>query len=354
MANRIFELPETKGTFQVKGIVKGTEKQNFYNEKKTKTGKDFRKINFSCEYDDKKSVYLNLNGMPQANVYFSKRNNDTGKTDVKTVPWAKRETFNEDGYRMIGVNVGLAKIVNAEGKTVNDKKVMHAFDACDYINANMTDGSSVFIRGNVEYSSFMDKKGDIRRLQKLVPNQISLCQDVVFENYDADNKPTHDFTQNIVFMGIEQEKEDGKSTGRFIVSAKVVTYNDIIDAEFIMTNSKLATTMKKNLKPYNSITVYGNIEAIHVVEEVAEDDGWGEVNPMTVVSGSSKSEYIIIGADPSSIDKTTYTEANVADAIRKVRNSQIAENNFGSSSTAAPSGDGWFDDDSEDDLDPWG
>lgn len=352
MANRIFELPETKGTFQVRGVVKGTEKPNFYTEKKTKTGKDFRIINFGCEYDDKKSLYLDLSGTPHANVYFSKKDDQTGKFVTKSVPWAMRETFNEDGFNMIGVRLGLNKVVNADGKKENEKKTMHAFDACDYIADNLSDDSSVFIKGNVEYSSYMDKNGDIRRRQKLVPNQISLCQDVTFEDYDEDHKPTHDFTQNIVFTGIEQETENGKATGRFVVSAKIVTYNNIVNAEFVTTNSKLATNMKKNLKPYNSLTVFGNIEVVHAIEEVEEDDGWGEPNPMEMVSAPSKVEYVIIGANPKSIDKETYTEANVTEAISKIRNSQMAENNFSGSTAAASSGDGWFDDDSDDD--PWG
>ena len=33
---RLFDLPETKGIFQLKGIVSGTEKENFYRELKTR------------------------------------------------------------------------------------------------------------------------------------------------------------------------------------------------------------------------------------------------------------------------------------------------------------------------------
>ena len=35
MANRLFDLNETKGTFQVRGIVSGVEKDSFFTEKKT-------------------------------------------------------------------------------------------------------------------------------------------------------------------------------------------------------------------------------------------------------------------------------------------------------------------------------
>ena len=162
MANRIFDLPETKGSFQAKGIVNGVEKERFYTDKKTQTGKDFRAVNFGCEYNDKQTIYMNLNGMPQQEVFFSKRDQATGKTETKKIPWANRNKFNEDGWRMIGVNLGLTKTADKDGKTVNDKKTMHSFDACEYIKKNLKDDMSVFIRGNVDFSSYTDKEGNIR------------------------------------------------------------------------------------------------------------------------------------------------------------------------------------------------
>ena len=155
MANRIFDLPETKGTFQVKGIINGVAKEKFYTSKKTKSNKDFKAVNFGCEYQGQQTVYLNLNGMPQKDVYFSKRDPKTQKTDTKPVPWANRKTFAEDGYRMIGVNLGLTKTVDKEGKPVNDRKTMHSFDACDYIRENLKDNMSTFIKGNLDYSSYL-------------------------------------------------------------------------------------------------------------------------------------------------------------------------------------------------------
>lgn len=353
MANRIFELQETKGSFQVKGVTGGIESSRFYTSKATKTGKDFRNVNFACTYDDKKSVYMNLNGMPQQNVYFSKRNQETGKTETKAVAWANRNKFNEDGFRMIGVNLGLQKTTDDNGKSVNLKKTMAPYDACEYIKENMKDDMSVFIRGQLEFSSYSDKDGNVRRSIKYVPNQVSLCQDVDFAAYDDDNKPVHDFTQNIVFVGIEKEKVDDKDTGRFVVSAKIITYSDIIDTEFIITDAKLAGLFKKNLKPYYAITVHGKIDVTHNVQEVDEEDCWGDTNSMNSVNNSSKTELIITGATPSTIERETYTEKNVSEAIKKVRASKEADNKFVAENESASDAD-WGDDDSDDDGDePW-
>ena len=42
MATRLFDLQETKGIFQLKGIVTGHDKDTFYKESKTKTQKDMK------------------------------------------------------------------------------------------------------------------------------------------------------------------------------------------------------------------------------------------------------------------------------------------------------------------------
>ena len=352
MSNRLFDLPECKGTYQCKGIISGVARDKFYTSKTTKTGKDFRAVNFGCAYDDKKNIYMSLNGMPQQKVYFSKRNQDTGKTETKNVSWADRNKFNEDGWRMIGVSLGLKKTTNSDGKEVNDKKTMTPFDACNYIKENLQDDMSTFIRGNIEFSSYMDSEGNVRRSIKYVPNQISLCKEVDFSEYDGvDNKPVHDFTQNIVFMGIEKEKENDRDTGRFVVSAKIVTYSDIVDTQFIITDAKLAGLFKKNLKSFNAITVHGHIEVSHQVEEISSEDSWGEVNTMTAVTAPTKTEMVITGATPSSIDRITYTEKNISDAVKKIRASQTAEKNF-SGSVVPVSADDWGD--AEDDEEtPW-
>lgn len=353
MANRIFDLQECRGSFQVKGIINGTESNRFYTSKTTKTGKDFRNVNFGCAYNDKKSIYVNLNGMPQQNVYFSKRNQETGKTETKSVAWANRNKFNEDGWRMIGVNLGLQKTTDENGKSVNLKKTMAPYDACKYINDYAKDDMSVFIKGNLEFSSYTAQDNSIRRSIKYVPSQISLCQDVKFDQYDNENnKPVHDFTQHVIFMGIEKEKENDKDTGRFVVSAKVVTYSDIVDCEFIVTNAKLAAKFKKDLKAYNAITVHGKIEVSHNVQETEEEDCWGEANSMTTVNAPTKVELIITGATPSTLDKETYTEKNVADAIKKIRASKKAEEKFVAEDNSDTSD--WGDDGfGEDDGEPW-
>lgn len=333
---RLFNLPETKGSYQMKGIVTGTSSDRFYQNSKTSTGKDKRSVNFGLEVEKGKTLYVSMQAFPRDEVFFFKRGENGQKGDTARVKWAERHTFNKEGYRLIGTNLGLVKVVGADGNMQNDKKTMVEFDACDYIGKNLKDGASVFVRGGIEFSSFAGNDGSIRRATKFVPNQISLCGTVDFD--DEKFEAQHDFTQTIVFMGVEQEKENDKPTGRFIVSAKIVTYSTIEDAMFVITDSKLANMFKKNLKPYTAINVWGKIDATTLTEETESDDCWGESNAMTKVSAPTRRELIITGADPKTIDNSVYTQAEMEAAIVKIKNAQNAQNDFGDNSSS-----GWGD-----------
>ena len=348
---RLFDLPETKGSFQLKGVVSGMEKEGALKEIKTKSNKDMRILNFGVCYDGTGTLYANLQGMEQESVYFSKRAEEKGqKGETVKVPWADRFTYNREGFRLIGKNIGVKKKIDETGKAVNDKKVLTDFDACKEIKDNLKDGASVFIKGTLDYSSFADDKGNKRTSTKLIPNQVSLCADVEFD--DEKFTQQNDFNQVIIFMGIDQEKVDDKPTGRFIVAAKIVTYSTIEDVEFIIENKDLATKFKKSLKPYYAIKVNGHMVSSAQVETVAsDDDNWGEEDAMEKVSAPVKREFIITGAKGSSIDKEVYTEEKIETALMQIAKANKAENDFGNDSDS-----GWGDADlsgDDDDDEAW-
>ena len=323
---RLFDLPETKGFFQVKGIVTGTDKDDFYVDKKTKTGKDFRAVKFGIEYLKKQTAYVSMNGMPQETVYFSKQTKKgEPKVPTEKVKWSERFSFNKEGYRIIGSNIGVTKKVDAEGKTVNDKKVLVDFDAAKEIGDNLHDGQSVFVKGKIEFGSY-ESNDTVKRTTKFIPNQVSLCGDIDFD--DEKFEASHDFTQPIVFMGIEKEMNGEAETGRFVISAKIVTYSTIEDAEFIITDSKLASQLKKNLKPYNAIEVWGKLTTTESVEDVEDDDSWGESNDMKKPNLPTKRELVISGASKSSLDTETYIKSLVEEALIKITNAKNAKGDY--------------------------
>jgi hypothetical protein len=187
---RLFDLPETKGTFQLKGIVTGTKKDSFLKEIKTKSNKDMKMLNLGIEYSEGQTLYVNMQGMEQDNVYFSKKSETKGERgEVVKVPWADRFTYNREGFKIIGKSIGVKKKLDKDGKEVNDKKTLPEFDACKEIADNLKDGQSVFIRGKLDYSNMTDDKGNKKHFKKLIPDQVSLCGNVDFsdEKFEQQN-----------------------------------------------------------------------------------------------------------------------------------------------------------------------
>lgn len=337
--NRIFNLPETKGAFQIRGVVNGTQKENFCKEIKTTNNNDMKIVNFGLEYSNKKTLYLNVLGIAGNDVYFSKRADKEGEKPItERVSWSNRFSFNKKDFKLIGNNIGITKIVDENGKTVNDKKILTDYDTCCELKKNLKDSCSVFTRGKIDYSSFSDNNGNKKNSIKLIPTQISLCQDVEFnEEYEELN----DFNQVIVFMGIDQEKQDNKPTGRYVVDARIVTYKTIENAEFYIENSNLANLFRKKLKPYTAIKVSGRIVSNTSVETVVDEDSWGETDNMEKVFAPTKREFIITGAKPSTIDSTIYTQEKMEEAMMAIANANRAEEDFNAGSD-------------NDDTDDWG
>lgn len=313
-------LPQTKGTFQVRGKVVGTSKDKFYVEKMTKNNKPWRSVNFGVQFDSEKTLYVGTNGMERDNVYFCKKIED-GKTDKKVIPWKDRFNYHEEGYRMIGVNVGVEKTTDENGNTVNNKKTLTDYDSCKEISDHLRDDMSVFVKGNLEFSTYQDS-----HRTKFVTSQVSLTKDDVdFEKEEF--HPVADFTQMIVFMGVTPNKEKTRAT----VEAKIVTYDTIEDAEFIIEDMNLARMFAKQLKPYTGIKVWGRISVEKDTEEVETTDCWGKKNNMDKVNSPTIRELIIEGADPNSIDTGTFTESEIDKAIEEMKAAKVAENDFGGS-----------------------
>lgn len=315
---RLIKLPQTKGEFKISGLTTGTKKgDKFFNNKKTKKGVDMNLLSFGVETNKDATVYVSLNGMVRDEVFFYKRPEEKGqKGTTKKIAWVDRYKFNEEGYKLIGLNIGVTKKLNDKGQEVNDNKMLTEFDACKQVADNLQDGQSVFIRGNIDYSSYKNDKGDVKRATKFVPNQVSLCGDIDFDKEGFEENNT--FKQTIIFESVEMDTTD-KDDPKARVTAKIVTYNTIETAEFIVKNKGLYNTFKKKLKPYSSITVWGTISNRVIKEEVSEEDVWGEENKFDKVGGSSIRELIITGADPNSIDEETYSEAELEKAIRALK-----------------------------------
>lgn len=329
----------TQGSFQLRGTVVGVQNSNFYTEKDiTNSTNKVRNANFGVKYDVfrdggtadatlGKVIYPTVQGFTRKDVYFSKKENNV--TTTKQVAWDQRLTFAKQNpdWRVIGVNLGLEK--DEEGNNI--KEYLTEFDAAKAIKDKLKDDVSVFVKGNLDFRSYTNANGEVKRLTNFNATQISLCADVDFANEKFVAK--NDFEQEIVYTGIEKESDaEGKPTGRFILSGYVVSFNAIEPVSFVIVDSKLANLMRKNMKCYNSIKVHGKIEVSHSVEtvETEQTDDWGDSNPMENrrINNPTKRELIVTGAAPSTITND-YSEASVAEGINKLKAKAQVSKNFG-------------------------
>lgn len=312
---RLIKLPQTKGMFKVMGKVSGVGGDKFFTELKTKTGKDGKKVKFMVETkegeDGVNKVPVELTGYEKENVYFF-RNEDLDhgiEKDSKAVAWRDRLKFKQKGYNLLGTRVGLEK--DEEGK--NKQKVLVEFDAADYISKHLQDDQSVFVKGDIDYSESTGESGT-RLFTRYQINQLSACKkDIDFESENF--KEGNAFKQTFVYTGIEKAQEEGK----YIISGLIVGYQNITHVEFTTYKAGLARTFKKKIRPYTAITVWGYLDNRVIKEEVEESDDWGEADTFDTAGSVFINERVITGADKDSIDKDTYSQDKVEEAIKAIK-----------------------------------
>ena len=341
-----YGIVQTKHGFKIRGIVFGEKGKNFYTDDGSK-----RAVFFGVNINENKPIYCKLQGFTKDKVYFS--NGDRTKPETIAVDWPKRMNTPKEGFEIIGMKIGLE--TNSDGKNI--VKSMTEYDAAQYLSETLHDGDSVVIIGDIE--CYVANDGTVKK--NYVPKQIYLEREPI--DFSADNfEEKALFNQTLVFTGIEKEEdESGKYTERFSLNGYDVTYQNICSVNFIIdkANTKLATNIKKTLKPFHSIDVGGYINVVlDVSNEDIIDDGWGtpnELNSKKRINKPVRVEFVVDSASPSSIDTEKYEEDEVMAAIKKIKAEKEARKNFGEKPgiDIASVDDDWDTDDADDDGSPW-
>lgn len=310
MAKTKHGLPETKGNFQLRGIVTGMNRENAF-KNQTFTKSERNTLNLGVKTDEISSIYTTIEGFKSEKAYLFKQSETKGeKPQQKIVDWDNRYDYEEDGFFVIGTRVGLEK--GEDGKNIIT--TLTGYDAAKDVKSSLEDGTSVFIKGKIDYSSFKNREGDKIQTKKLLVDSLYLnSKEIDFD--DEDYSPLSDFQQRLIFISIEKDTKEDK----FFVEGKVVTRDSIENAEFVIYDKSLANTIKRQLKPYTAITVSGSIKCSLETEDVEEkQEVWGKTNSFTKVNKPVIREYVIEGANPETIDNETYTKEILEEAIRKL------------------------------------
>ena len=326
------QIKMSKGKFKLAGLVNGTGREKFITTKTFDTGTTRQTCNFGVKTSEKNETWVTVEGFDSKKAKFQKYDNKEKKNYTKEVSWDDRFNFQEDGYRPI---FGIA--VNFEE---NNYKTLFPFDAVDELETELTDNMPVYIEGNIDYRSWKNDKGEVRRFTTFKPTKIRKSTKDIDFNSDGFEE-LNLFEQDIIFIDVNPHPEQ---SDKFILEANVVTGTKaepkVEDVEFIISDKKLATTLKKNLKPYNAVTVFGRLVNSVQEEDIPKDDDvWGEDDAeFTTASAPRIREMIITKVYKNTIDKTSYSE----NVISNIKN---ATDSFG---------DTEWDDDKGIDDDVWG
>lgn len=312
MAND-FRLEQTKSKFTLSGVVSRIDNENAYREgviqKGRNQGSQYRSIRFGVKTSERNEVFVELFGMEKEKVYGYSYE----KKESKSFSFDQRKNIPEE-YRLIGTSLGLGR--DDDGKLIRSNCV--EFDAVEEIYNNIENGDSVFIVGELQFSTYTNKSGEeVEQTQHVIKNLSIQKNPIDFES-DRFAEVT-DFEQEIIFVDAIHDKDQGKVfvTGRTIGFAD--RWNDatfVIDVSSDKDLQTLGKSFLKKLKFGDFIQIYGKIintvELVEMEEEVDTGNIFGgKSKPKSLQSYSVKNyinELQIIGVDPDTYETSKYSE----------------------------------------------
>ena len=338
MSEEKMKLKATRSGFEIRGITFSTK-----SEKTFKTSeKGFRMLNFGIRKNPSENIFLNLQSSKPKQVYWSVPVKGEDKKR-ETVAFDYGKEPSTEGAKMIGaVGIKLHKD--------DEVKYFHPYDAWEYLKENLEDGMSVFVKGNIEYSSYKDNQsGDVRKSRKFVLNAIFATNEPIdFESEKFEERAV--FNQDVIVLGWEPI-EGSKET--VYLNAGIVGYNNYEVVQF-ETISKVADTLKKNLRKYHAVTVNGVISSEGGAVEIPaeqDDDGWGTKDTVGVQRKPTVAKILVTGATPASVDTETYSEKLVDSWIKYCDDLKASKEK--SNPANFETQDGWGSKTEIEDEDPW-
>ena len=323
------EIPAMRGTFAIRGIVTSFDKVESF-EKKTKNGKDMRKIVFDVTSSEGNIHRMQLQAFKSDKVYFSGRQKDeTGaeKTVVKEVLWNDRLKFKEEGFSPIDrVSFGLEKTTDPEtGKESNKTETMLTFDAIEKIYNLLNVGASIYVRGNIQVEEYSAQNGEKRNATRFIPNQIYLTQHPIDFNAE-DFKETAMFelqaiAEEIEITGSEEATITGLVIGNQRLGRQTLVFkkDDSLQEDFDLAVWMNPLRSFQRAKKYISATFVGNIvntaNSVDTSSSSGAVDDWGIPvsfqSPLRNRGNGFRREFICSGIVGETVDNDTYNPENV-------------------------------------------
>lgn len=251
---KITNIAETKGYWTLRGKIWGLNNKKIYENEYTKD------LSLGIQLSKNNSNFIGINTFKNiTNVYVSQ-----GKGKTRSIPYSERNNLNE-GENLIGVSIKYGGM--EKSKTVVE------LDAIQEIKDKFKDGDSIFVKCNTKLDTYHNKLGF--QIQQMYISKDEV--DITAEDFNERNE----FVQDIIFMGIDDDKKGLKILG------KVADYRGILmDVEFITNNEEIMPFIN-SCKVGDLVKLGGKVMRTPIFEEVED------------LSKPSNNEFTPIGKVPS-------------------------------------------------------
>lgn len=280
-------LEPTYGNFEVRGIVTGMLNSKAYSDGDRHDGQ-WNRIQFGVKVSNNAFVYVELMGNKSDKVKMFKVDPLSKRYDKSNhimVNWNEIYSHKYRSYRYFQ-----PVKINLDGNGTEDIKLI-GYDAATYMRDNLKEGTYILIKGSLRFNEY---KGETQ--ENFIINEI-----FALENEELSNEAY--FTQEIVYMGIEDINSD-----KCKLNAKLIVRNsdgfDIIPYSFVINNKNNVSKsvykyFRDNIKIGSTLRVHGNIR--NYVPMTLTDDGH------EVIYRSSVKELEVVGGSLSSLIQERYT-----------------------------------------------
>ncbi|MGG1650508.1 hypothetical protein ABHN03_25405 [Paenibacillus sp. NRS-1775] len=278
-------LSPTYGNFVLRGTVVGLADKKAFTEGQTENGK-WKRVQFGIKVSENSIVYVELFGSKTSNIKLFKRGTNTGES--LTVEWDDLYSSKYSNYRyanQVKVNLGHGSF--------NDDLSVIAWDAIEYFEQQLKDGSTVLVKGSLQLGEY---KGNSQE-------QFVIRELYALENCNYKNKhPEAFFSQEIVYVDTIPLNENGE----YIVDTRIINRNsndyDVVPFNFYIYNKEVYDYFKNNISKGSTLRVHGNILNYVPLKVI---DGH------SVISGSAVKGLEVTGGNVRTINSNRYNVDNL-------------------------------------------
>lgn len=289
------ELEQTRGTFKLKGLAKGLDRDNVYEEDVREGGKysgtAFRKLNIGLQTASDNQLRLGIFAYEPEEVFLW--NNEKRKKNKKykgeRMPYEeyldKKEILKENGTAILQARVGVE--YDEKDKLISEG--MTNYEASELIYENVDNDDGLYVEGQISYSTFKNRQDEEVTAVNYNIGRLFKAKEP-FDLDDEEYKEQNYYEQEFVYVDSMINKEEKK----LIVIGRIIDYNkNFLDATFSVNYGedegmeKLAKNIKKQFKFGDLVTAWGEILNQAISQDVEEEQD----SNLSALGGKSQPSY---------------------------------------------------------------